>query len=231
MPSGIGPSSVASMRLEPEAQVRCSDAVFGELADVVVDPIARRVTHLVVQPHHDHGLARLVPVALCADSGGADSGIELGCTVAELDALPGVQEFEYLRLGEPRVADPEWDVGVETVLAMPYYEAGGFEQGLPYDSHVAVTYDRVPKGDVEIRRASAVISADEHHVGHVDGFIVDGDGQITHVVLERGHLWGRREVTIPIGAVAKVENDIVTVSLTEHELGSLPATRVHRWTS
>jgi hypothetical protein len=41
--------------------------------------------------------------------------------------------------------------------------------------------------DVEIRRANAVASADGHHLGQVDGFVVDHDEQITHLVLERGH--------------------------------------------
>ena len=36
-------------------------------------------------------------------------------------------------------------------------------------------------------------------IGDVDGFVIDAGEHITHVVLERGHLWGRKEVTIPIG--------------------------------
>jgi hypothetical protein len=66
---------------------------------------------------------------------------------------------------------------------------------------MTVSYDRVPKGELEVRRASAVISADGHSLGDVDGFVVDSDEHITHFVLERGHVWGRKEVTIPIGAV------------------------------
>jgi hypothetical protein len=62
----------------------------------------------------------------------------------------------------------------------------------------------------------------------VDGFVIDDDDLITHFVLERGHLWGRREVTIPIGAVARVESDVVYVALSKDEVGDLPAVRVHR---
>ena len=90
-------------------------------------------------------------------------------------------------------------------------------------------YDRVPKGEVEIRRASAVTAADGADLGHVDGFVVDQAGHISHVVLERGHLWGRREVTIPVGAVERVENDVVVLRLTRGEVGALPSHRVHRW--
>ena len=49
------------MRLELGTSVRCTDDTFGELADVVIDPISKRLTHLVVRPRHEDGLARLVP--------------------------------------------------------------------------------------------------------------------------------------------------------------------------
>jgi hypothetical protein len=215
------------MRLELGTPVRCTDDTFGELADVVIDPISKRLTHLVVRPRHQEGEApRLVPVEL-AEGGEDESEISLRCTVDEVNRLEPVQEFAYLRLDEFPVEDPNWDVGVQDVLAMPYYE--GDPLGLPsYNTNVGMTYDRVPKGEVEIRRSSAVTSADGHGLGEVDGFLVDGEGQITHFILERGHHWGRREVTIPIGAVAKVETDAVTLSLSKDEVGALPSVRVHR---
>jgi sporulation protein YlmC with PRC-barrel domain len=216
------------MRLELGTSVRCIDGELGELADLVIDPTTKRVTHLVVQPRHPSGPTRLVPVARARPGG--EKEISLDCTVEE--ALKGepVQEVAFLRLGQFPVEDPDWDVGVEEILAEPYYgsdEIGGY--AAPYDENVSVAYDRVPKGKVEIRRASAVTSADGEHVGHVDGFVVDREDQITHVVLERGHLWRKRDVTIPIGAVAKVKTDNVDLNLTKDEVGELPSVPVHRW--
>ena len=100
---------------------------------------------------------------------------------------------------------------------MPYYEPG--LDAVSYGADAGIVYDRIPKGEVEVRRASAVTSADGHHLGHVDGFVVDGE-QITHLVLERGHLWGRREITIPIGAVEKVETEAVILGLSKDEVGA-----------
>ena len=144
-----------------------------------------------------------------------------------------MHEAAYLRLGESLAVDPDWDVGVEDVLAMPYYAGLGYTglegqyPGAP-DAHVTLYYDRVPKGEVEVRRTSAIISADGHSLGEVDGFVVDEDEHITHFVLERGHLWGRKEVTIPIGAVARLGSDAVHVALSKDEVGALPAVRVGR---
>jgi sporulation protein YlmC with PRC-barrel domain len=215
------------MRLELGTSVRCTDDTFGELADVVIDPISKRLTHLVVRPRHEDLQARLVPVELAA-TGDEGSEISLRCTVDEVNKLEPVHEFAYLRLDEVPVEDPNWDVGVQDVLALPYYEADPLGPIPIYDTNVGLTYDRVPKGEVEIRRSSDVYSADEHHLGQVDGLLVDGEAHITHVLLERGHLWGRREVTIPIGAVAKVETDAVTLSLSKDQVGELPSVRVHR---
>jgi hypothetical protein len=139
-----------------------------------------------------------------------------------------MHETAYLRLGEFPVADPEWDNGVEEMLGLPYFQ-GIAAEPLEADPHVMFAYDRVPKGDVEIRRSSAVTSADGNHLGHVDGFVVDAEHHISHVVLERGHLWGRREVTIPIGAVEKVETDEVFLRLSKDEVGKLPSHRMRRW--
>ena len=229
MPSKFRIVSGLLMRLELGTPVRCTDKPYGELADVVVDPISKRVTHLVVRPTDQEALeTRLVPIEL-AEGGDEAPELSLSCTVEEVNALEPVREYAYLRVGESAANDPNWDVGVQDVLASPYYEADLAGLGYPgYGQELGLIYDRIPKGEVEIRRSSDVYSADEHHLGEVDGFLVDGEAQITHVILERGHLWGRRDVTIPIGAVAKVETDQVTLSLSKDQVGELPSVRVQR---
>ena len=219
------------MRLELGKPVNCTDGPFGELADIVIDPTKRRVTHLVVEPHGDHSKAKLVPIELASAEEGESSAINVGCSLEEAGRLELVEEYAYLRLGESPDLAPGWDVGVESVLAHPYYGYGPGYETVPveYDPHVSMTYDRIPKGEVEVRRASEVMSADGNHLGKVDGFLVDDEDGITHFVLERGHLWGRREVTIPINAVASVHTDAVTLTLTKDEVGELPSVPVHRW--
>jgi uncharacterized protein YrrD len=214
------------MRLQLGGKVQCTDGPFGDLADVVVDPIARRVTHLVVQPHKHHERARLVPVERASAAG---DGIALDCSVADVEALDPVHESAYLRVGEFPAADPDWEIGTEDVLALPVYqEMDGMGTVIDPDAHVIVNYDRIPKHEVEVRRSSSVVSEDGHHLGHVDGFLV-GTGEIADIVLERGHLWGHREVVIPAAAIASVENDRVTLSLTKDAVGLLESRRVHRW--
>ncbi len=219
------------MRLDLGSPVRCADAAFGELTDVVIDPTTRRVTHLVVQPDRPSEPARLVPVERARGSDEAGGTIVLDGSTVDIARLESVRRAAYLRLGEFPVEDPDWEVGIEEMLALPYYhglDAVGGQQ-IAFDDHVTWAYDRIPKGDVEIRRASPVTSSDGHHLGNVDGFVVDGEEHIGHLVLEHGHLWGKREVVIPIGAVARVETDAVVLALSKDEVGALQARRVHRW--
>jgi sporulation protein YlmC with PRC-barrel domain len=215
------------VRLELDKPVLCEDDEVGKLADLVVDPVAKRVTHLVVKPEHGMGSSHLVPIEL-VESSEQVGGIALTCSRAELEALPPVEEFTYLRLGDVETKDPDWDVGVSDVLALPYYDSTGLAGPVEAVGDMGVVYDRVPKGEVELRRSSRVMAANGDYIGDVDGFLVDDD-HITHFVLERGHLWGRREVTVPIGAVASVKSDVVTLSLSKDEIGALPSHRVHRW--
>jgi sporulation protein YlmC with PRC-barrel domain len=216
------------MRLELGCPVSASDGPWGKLADVVVDPGRRRITHLVVEPHHGQRRARLVPVEL-AHADDASEALVLDRTGAQLTGFPLVRELAYLRLGDVPVDDPDWDVGVETVLAQPYADYPGFAAApLDFDPHVAVFYDRVPTGEVEIRHSSDVFSADDHRLGNVEGFLVDADDRITHLVLERGHVFGRREVTIPIDLVGRVGNDSITLALSKDEVERLPAVAVRR---
>ena len=220
------------MRLELGNRVRCTDGAYGELADIVIDPLERRVT--ISWSNRStawRGAAGTHPAGEGSRRRAARdrAGMHLG----DAQGFETVNEAAYIRLGESPAEDPDWDVGVEHVLAMPYYSRlgadpypGAYPGEIPSD--VSIYYDRVPKGEVEVRRASVVISVDGHSLGEVDGFVVDADKHITHFLLERGHLWGRKEVSIPIGAVADVKSDAVHVALSKDEVGALPAVRVGR---
>jgi sporulation protein YlmC with PRC-barrel domain len=217
------------MELRLGHHVRCTNGQFGELADVVIDPSTRRVTHLVVEPHRRPALARLVPVELASVGDDSSADIDLRCTLEHVRRLPPVEEFAFLRIGDTPPADPEWDVGVERVLVPPSAEYPGFAgHPMAFDPHVAITYHRVPKGEVEIGRASTVVSADGHRLGRIEAFVVDGADGITHLVLERRHMFGRRDVTIPIDAVVRVATDSITLELTKDDVRALRAVPVHR---
>ena len=87
--------------------------------------------------------------------------------------------------------------------------------------------DRVPRGAAEIRRESEVLDSQGERVGHVDGLQLGTDHFVTHVLLGRGRLWGRREITIPVTAVDEV-GTAVRLRVTREQVGHFRGARVHR---
>jgi sporulation protein YlmC with PRC-barrel domain len=221
----------APIRLIEGMTVEAADGVFGELADLIIDPIHRHVIHLVVQPLHRHDQARLVPVDAVATS---DGHLMLSWSADRIRHMKPIEETEFIRLGHWAHPEPGWDVGNTRVLAWPYYGAGSIGLTLTYDQRfggrsalATNTYDRIPAGTAEIRRSSDVVSSDDHVVGHVDGFVVDPDDAISHLILERGHLWGHREVTIPMRDVESVISDQIRLRTARDQIAEFPAAAFH----
>ena len=88
-----------------------------------------------------------------------------------------------------------------------------------------VTTEAVPLGEVAVHRGDPVHATDGD-IGRVQGLVIDrGSGHVTHVLLQEGHLWGRREVAIPIGAVASTSGGI-RLRISKHEVQGLPSVDV-----
>jgi hypothetical protein len=185
--------------------VTCTDGPGGELSRIVIDPITCSVTHLIVEPHHHHALARLVPVDLAEPR---KDQLQLRCSRAQLHDLQYAQETEFLPVDPWMAAYPGDDV-----LVWPYYAP----------AQTAVVHERLPLGEVEIRRGEH-IHASDGVIGRVHGLVVDhADQHLTHVLVEEGHLWAAKDVAIPIGALDHVDADGVHVALTKHAIAELPA--------
>ena len=132
--------------------------------------------------------------------------MRLRCTLADFDKLDPAEETQFLP-GTPGY--PGYDP--EQVLYMPYCGTGMGMAGAY--APLTVTYDAVPLDEVEVRRGEHVHATDGH-IGKVQGLVIDSDSRhVTHVLLQEGHLWGRKEVAIPIGAVAGV-NDGIRLNIT-----------------
>ncbi len=215
-------------------EVSCSDGVCGDLRRVVVDPVAKTLTHLVVEPKHGDGKGHLVPIDLVT---AAAEEIELRCTTAEFAALPEAEETQFLP-----GAKGEWGYEQDHVLSWPYYGAvmgsmgamggmssmGGLDRmgGMDVGTGTQVTTsDVIPEGEVEVRRGEHVHASDGT-IGRVQGLVIDpSDHHVTHVLLDEGHLWGARQVAIPISAVTDVKNG-VRLNLSKDEVRDLPPVEI-----
>ena len=192
----------------------CSDGPCGAVSRVVVDPVAREVTHLVIEPGHRSGLGRLVPLDL-VDSGAGE--VHLRCTLEEFEKLPHAEETDFLPGGSGYQDYTQFEL-----YYWPYYGLqGGVDPALANASGI-LTRDTLPPGEVGVRRGDTVHATDGE-IGKVEGLVVEPThGHVTHILLREGHLWGRKQVAIPIAAVARMDGGI-SVTLTKREIEDLPS--------
>ncbi len=183
------------------ARARCVDGPCGKVSRVILDPATRAVTHLVIEPEHHGGPGRLVPLDLVDAATGV---ITLRCTLGEFGGLEPAEETEMVE-------------GYDAALGV-----GGMltPMGAPRPVQTVVQ-DVVPLGEAEVSSGEHVHALDGP-IGQVRGFLVDPDDhRVTHVLLQEGHIWGRKEVAIPVSAVTGVE-DGIRLSLTKKQVADLP---------
>jgi len=204
------------------AQVSCKSGSCGKLTRVIIDPISRRLTHLVVEPRHGE-TGRMVPLRLVDHS--SPDQIDLACTLQEFDALAPSQETDYLPMDDVYGSyyggyARGYGYGYDDVRFWPYYGYGGLGYGYGWGPQ-QVSYESIPSGEVTVRRGDPV-HATNGDIGKVAGLVIGTPaGQVTHVLLQEGHLWDKKDVAIPIHSITRV-SDVVQVALTKHEIAQLP---------
>ena len=159
-----------------------------------------------------------MPIVLVAS---AEGEIRLRCTTAELQELDDAEEVRFLPGGVGT-----WGYTQDQMFSLPYYGlAGGGSLGLGGvgvgTEPQPIIFDRVPPGEVEVRRGDRVHATDGE-IGRVQGLAIDpADHHVTHVLLEEGHLWGKKQVAIPVTGVRRIDDE-VQVNLTKDEIRDLP---------
>ena len=111
-----------------------------------------------------------------------------------------------------------------------------YEAHAPYMLHayvvprwIATKHQSIPRGELGIRRGAQVTTTDGK-VGRVDEFVIEpASGDISHLVMRDGHLWGQEEVAFPVSAIARIEANTVFLKLDKEGVEALPAVPVNRW--
>jgi hypothetical protein len=149
----------------------------------------------------------------------AESGdVSVRCSLEEFGKLTFAEETEFLPGSGIYAGYP-----ASQVFALPYYGLGVGNITPP------IVTDTLPAGEVGIRRGQQVHATDGG-IGRVQGLVIDRTTlHVTHVLLQEGHLWGRKEVAIPISAVKEIDDamlDGIQITLTKQEVEDLPAIEV-----
>jgi hypothetical protein len=229
-----------NMKVALNVEVQCADGSCGQSTRVVINPVTQQLTHIVVEISRIPSAERVVPLHKLAET--TATMIRLSCTKDELKAMPDFVEHHYVRVEKPPDYLADWGgwimgsgyagssafdhrSGPGVILALPYAVPAR-----PHETEVIdVKGESIAPDELAVHRGARV-EATDGQVGKVDDFLVDTkSGHVTHLVLREGHLWGQKDVTIPVAQIEREEEDAVYLKLDKQAIGALPAIPVQRW--
>lgn len=202
------------MDIPINVEVLCAGKDCGRSTSLIINPVNERITHLVVAEKTFPNIEHLVPVDTILES--SPNSIQLRCSRTDLSAMDTFEETNFIEAGKLEASLP---------YSVPY-------EVWPYAMYehvpMPLEHERIPIGEIAIRRGTPV-KATDGNAGKVDEFLVDPeDDVITHLVLREGHLWGQKDVTIPVSEIDKITEEAVYLKLDKKAIESLPTVPVRR---
>jgi uncharacterized membrane protein len=196
-----------------KAKVYCSDGTVGLSTYVIVNPINRQMTHLVVKSLFPPYQEYLVPVDQVEET--ESDLIRLKCTRNDLSTMKPFEYEEYIRTEVP------------DYLSWPYVLPMGFYPEA-VTKYIPVKHQNIAQGEVAVRRG-AQVQATDGYVGLVDALLIDSNSmQVTHLVLLERHIFTNREITIPVSQIKRVNEDTVYLKLDRQCVEQLPTAPIIR---
>jgi uncharacterized membrane protein len=200
--------------LPTNAEVHCSDGAAGRSTYIVVNPINRQMTHLVVKSEQSPFHEVLVPLDQVEET--TPDRIELKCTRDDFNKMKPFEYNEYIRTELP------------DYLSWPYVLPMGFYSEVVV-KYIPVKHQNILPGEVAVRRGARV-EASDGYVGLVDELLINSNNmQVTHLVLLERHIFKDREITIPVSQIDRVDEDTVYLKLDRQSVEQLPTTPIQRW--
>jgi uncharacterized protein YrrD len=71
-------------------------------------------------------------------------------------------------------------------------------------------------------RGGGHLHASDGNIGQIQGIVIDsGSHHVTYVLLQEGHVFGRKVVAIPVGAVTAVGENGIQLNIARHQVKDL----------
>jgi sporulation protein YlmC with PRC-barrel domain len=199
------------MDIPIDAEVFCSDGLCGRSTCVILEPGTEEVTHLVVKEKDSPRKEILIPVTAVTET--TPDSINLRYNRDQVAEQQPFVETDFVQVDIPRL-------GGGVYFTEPYAH--------PKAELRRVEREAVPPGELALC-PGAWVEATDGRVGRVDEFLMNPQNDhITHLVLREGHLWGQRDVTIPVSEIERIEDNTVYLKIDTHEVESLPTVPLNR---
>ncbi len=201
--------SMFEVGIEINAAVHATDGMCGHAVCLIVDPIREKVTHLVVEEDESPRIQRLVPIDLVHSA--RQEEIEIKCGIDQFKTMDTFVDQQFLPSNSHAASHRFWPyVEPETPLDLPEHQ-------------------KIPAGEVALLRGTPVHATDGL-IGRLDELMIDRkDGSITHLVLREGHLWGPKDISIPVAQIEKLNPEVIYLKLAKKDVEQLPEIRIRRF--
>jgi len=191
------------MDIPLNANVFASDGLYGLSRYVIVNPATDQITHFVMEEKGMSENQVLVPISQIRST--TPDSIQLLCSKEEISHF------------DPFV---ETEVFVSRLSREGYWSAWGYP--MPDASIMSINHYKIPSGELAIRKGIRV-QATDGPAGGVDEFIVDPkNGHISSLILREGHLWRKKDVSLPASELDHIDNKKVYVKLSKQQIEALP---------
>jgi uncharacterized protein YrrD len=197
------------MDIPINAKVYCQDKFCGHAKAVILNPINDVVTHVVVKESKNSHAERLVPIdmidAILADN------IHLKLNTTMLQNLPSLYDVEYIQTTVSHFIETTDLAFMEPVI-------------VPEKKILTEKNYHIPSNELPVKRGTHVFSADGYDIGTVNEFLVNQNGgNITHLVLREGHIFGKKDVFIPVKEIKTINESEIHLVLDKKNIERLPA--------
>ena len=202
------------MNISLNAEVHCTDGVGGHSIALVLNPVTRVATHVVVKiKGHEHD-ERLLPLDFI--TGGAADRIGVRCSRDELGQLePFMKAVRVQETGLDR-ASAQALMGSEGQSGLSFQDFSFAGAG----QTEVIEEEAIPETELAVRHGIPV-EATDHTVGRVEEFDVNlQTGEIMFLVLKEGHLL-KKEVPVPVDQIDRIGEEAVHLKLTKDQVESL----------
>lgn len=197
------------MDIPINAKVYCQDKMCGTSNAVILNPVNDVVTHLIVKESKRPHTERLVPIDMIDAS--LTDNIHLKLSETMLQSLPPLYDVEYIQITVPHYMQVSDISYMEPVI-------------VPEKKFIEEKIYHIPVNELAVNRGTLVYSADGYVIGNVDEFLVDQNGgHVTHLILREGHIFGQKDVFIPVAEIETINESSLHLKLDKEKIEKLPA--------
>jgi sporulation protein YlmC with PRC-barrel domain len=186
----------------------------------LVDLFTKKITHIVVEDKElPDNPTRLVPISKVVQT--SSKQMRLNCCLDEVINMPFFIVTHYIQETAPNKVS---EMGSSYFFPYSFGSMAPEEYAYVVDNtgFDSTESRNIPEGETAVA-CGMEIEASDGKIGKLDEIVLDPKtGEITHILMREGHLWGKREVAIPLASVSSAKSGVIHLKINKKTVEKLP---------